>query len=136
MSEKIKGMFGNPERAEEVRNWLLSQGAKENKQICKCGSNIYFVRTNGVVDFVDKTFAELFDIVELQPQHEFKPFDRVLVRDSVIDEWIPSLYSSYRENFKASHATIGGGTWKLCIPYEGNEHLAGAIKIQRRNNNE
>lgn len=128
MAEKIKGMFGHPERAEEVRNWLLSQGAKENRLICKCASNIYFVRTDGVVDYVDEIFAELLDIVELQPKHEFKPFDRVLVRNSETDVWMPFLYGFYREPSSYPHLVMGGSTWTHCIPYEGNESLVGTIK--------
>ena len=79
MSEKIKGMFGNQERAEEVKNWLKSQGAVVVLIACTDANHIYYVREDGCVDYLHENFAELFDIVELpKPPHEFKPFDKVM----------------------------------------------------------
>lgn len=54
---------------------------------------------------------------------EFKPFDKVLVRNS-FGSWYPDLYSHYNGS---SHKTI---TDHYCndkdiLPYEGNEHLLG-----------
>ena len=41
-----------------------------------------------------KKFVELFDIVELpNPKHEFKPFDKVLVRDRRDEPWKCDFYS-------------------------------------------
>lgn len=58
-----------------------------------------------------------------KPAHEFKPFDRVLVRDNKLDIWIVNIFSHKSDN-SFSYVTIGG-SWKYCIPYEGNEHLVG-----------
>lgn len=54
-------------------------------------------------------------------KHEFKPFDRVLVRDGNDDPWRIQLYSHPYEDF---HACLNGVHWQ-CIPYEGNERLLG-----------
>lgn len=57
---------------------------------------------------------------------EFKPFDRVLVRDTDNQQWRAALYDqclSYNENYL--HRVIGEGLYDQCIPYEGNEHLLG-----------
>ena len=54
-------------------------------------------------------------------KHEFKPFDRVLVRDGDDDPWRIQLYSHPYENF---HACLNGVHWQ-CISYEGNENLLG-----------
>lgn len=62
-------------------------------------------------------------------QHKFEPFQKVLVRDKMKDEWEPDLFrrcvvsciSGEHIGFKC----IGCGTYKYCIPYDGNEHLLG-----------
>ena len=62
-------------------------------------------------------------------QHKFEPFQKVLVRDKMKDEWQPDLFrcrvvsgiSGEHIGFKC----IGCGTYKYCIPYEGNENLLG-----------
>ena len=52
---------------------------------------------------------------------EFKPFDKVLVRDGNAYEWQPELF--YRINEEGKYCTLGNVEWSQCIPYEGNEHL-------------
>lgn len=52
---------------------------------------------------------------------EFKPFDKVLVRDGNAFEWQPELF--YRTNEEGKYCTLGDVEWNQCIPYEGNEHL-------------
>lgn len=134
MSEKIKGMFGHPERAEEVRNWLLSQGAVNDTMIeCKNKDAIYYVDNYKMAYLLSLQgkYNVLFDIVELpKPECKFKPFDRVLVRVSETDVWVPSLYGFYRGNEPYPHVMIGGCPWKYCIPHEGNEHLVGTLAIK------
>ena len=58
-------------------------------------------------------------------EHQFKPFEKVLVRDSYEDKWRASFFSNIREGY-AKYVTTGL-VWKFCIPYEGNEHLLGTI---------
>lgn len=55
-------------------------------------------------------------------EYNFKPLDKVLVRDEECNEWRIDFYSHLKEDNK--HVTIGG-IWKYCIPYEGNEYLIG-----------
>lgn len=62
---------------------------------------------------------------------QFKPFDKVLVRDSNDAPWTASYYShkeggSYRGSYP--YITIGNLCFKYCIPFEGNEHLVGTTK--------
>ena len=61
-------------------------------------------------------------IVDLK-EYQFKPFEKVLVRDSYEDKWRASFFSNIREGY-AKYVTTGL-VWKFCIPYEGNEHLLG-----------
>lgn len=56
-------------------------------------------------------------------EYQFKPFDKVLVRENDIQEWRCSLFS---HNSKNGCGFIAAALyWKQCIPYEGNEHLLG-----------
>ena len=57
---------------------------------------------------------------------EFKPIDKVLVRDKDDEEWRTEIFSNYDK-------TVNGDpfyrcfrcVWEQCIPYEGNESLLG-----------
>lgn len=56
-------------------------------------------------------------------ESQFKPFDKVLVRDNEKQVWLPRLFDSHVE--QADFWTQDGKSWKMCIPYEGNESLVG-----------
>ena len=60
-------------------------------------------------------------------EHQFKPFDRVLVRDGESEEWVASFFQYVGESDSSFPFKMiwGCGTWRMCIPYEGNEHLVG-----------
>ena len=66
--------------------------------------------------------AEKKQVVDLK-EHQFKPFEKVLVRDSYYDMWRASFFSHIKEDDGRYVTTCF--TWKFCIPYEGNEHLLG-----------
>lgn len=57
-----------------------------------------------------------------KPEPEFKPFDRILVRDDERDYWRPEFFSYKDED--GNTCCCGGVRWTTAIPYEGNEHLA------------
>nr|DAG54153.1 MAG TPA: hypothetical protein [Caudoviricetes sp.] len=55
---------------------------------------------------------------------QFKPFDKVLVRDNENMKWNCSLFSFYKDDCLFPFSCID--TYhNYCIPYEGNEHLLG-----------
>lgn len=56
-----------------------------------------------------------------KPVHEFKPFDKVLVRDGIGDKWLPDIFGYKIGNCYYCISNY----WNCCIPYEGNEHLVG-----------
>lgn len=62
---------------------------------------------------------------EENPQYQFKPFDRVLVRDIQCEEWKASLYSHKNDSRKPYSYCCNGIYYNHCIPYEGNEKLVG-----------
>lgn len=57
-------------------------------------------------------------------KYEFKPFDKVLVRDTDNDTWQIDLFGwiSIISNYEYKTMT---SCYKQCIPYEGNKHLLG-----------
>lgn len=63
-----------------------------------------------------------FGVSDKEAKHQFKPFDKVLVRDRDEQEWECSLFSHID---KEGCYVCVGSWWLQCIPYEGNEHLLG-----------
>jgi hypothetical protein len=59
-----------------------------------------------------------------KPEHEFKPFDKVLVRDENLATWVPKM-CGYGKMRNGLYRDLEGLSWVQCIPYEGNEHLCG-----------
>lgn len=64
----------------------------------------------------------------IEPKCSFKPFDKVLVRDDEEDVWKADYFSHYEEDDKIAPYVCVGSYYKLCIPYEGSEHLLGTDK--------
>ena len=58
---------------------------------------------------------------------QFKPFEKVLVRDSELEEWRCTFYSHFNSKGVYHHNTVSGA-YVMCIPFEGNEHLVGTTK--------
>ena len=57
-------------------------------------------------------------------EHQFKPFDQVLVRDEDGDIWRAMHYSHYDEHRNVHYCTRA--YWMQCIPYnENTAHLVG-----------
>lgn len=74
-----------------------------------------------------KEYLKRFFGIEEEPKYEFKPFDKVLVRDEDDKEWHISLfareivddYNGLPYKYECSNGTL----WDYCIPFEGNECL-------------
>lgn len=65
-------------------------------------------------------------------KHEFKPFDKVLVRYPDKTElyvsrykWIPGIFQY--KSINSNLYFVSGRAYRDCIPYEGNENLVGTI---------
>ena len=72
------------------------------------------------------TFHEAYTIWEKsKKQSAFKPFDKVLVRDSESDKWRANLFG-YIDKDGYYHCVYAN--WAYCIPYIGNESLLGTTK--------
>ena len=87
-----------------------------------------------VVSIHDPNTGECWDIEDGKAQHlvlevqdnepQFKPFDRVLVRNDDEEIWQPRLYEIYSGGTEKHYCQDGVG-YLQCIQYEGNEHLVG-----------
>ena len=63
-----------------------------------------------------------------KPVCPFEPFQKVLVRDSCNDKWKADYFSHYDEDNSLFPYYCVGCCYKVCIAYEGNEHLLGTDK--------
>lgn len=60
-----------------------------------------------------------------EPKCPFEPFQKVLVRDSDDDVWKADYFSHYDEDESLLPYCCVGENYKVCVAYEGNEHLLG-----------
>lgn len=64
--------------------------------------------------------------LENMKNHQFKPFDKVLVRDRDQGNWKVGIYSHYEKESNMPYACIGSCYYTQCIPYnENTAHLVG-----------
>ena len=63
-----------------------------------------------------------------EPKCPFEPFQKVLVRDFCDEKWKADYFSHYNEDDCLFLYRCVGDSYKVCIAYEGNEHLLGTNK--------
>lgn len=85
------------------------------------------IKSYGLDGLWDKDNLSPNDLMMYEkPEPQFKPFDRVLVRDSKAGGWCADFFSHMREEEDANFPyRCIGGNWRYCLPYEGNEYLLG-----------
>lgn len=94
---------------------------------CPC---FYTFATEEVKDELFKAMDKAgytWDGETLKKKSPFKPFEKVLVRDSESDKWRCAFYSHF-EPSGIYHYCTTGCVYAMCIPFEGNEHLVGTTK--------
>ena len=64
----------------------------------------------------------------VEPKCPFEPFQKVLVRDFCDERWKANYFSHYNEDDCLFPYRCVGDSYKVCIAYEGNEHLLGTDK--------
>lgn len=103
-------------------------------------SDAYGIRTNTCIyvryipaseDMKEKLFKAIDDAGYkwngenlVKKKHEFKPFDKVLIRDYDEELWAAAFYSHKVKGYYP-YITASSMGFKQCIPFEGNEHLIG-----------
>lgn len=79
-----------------------------------------------------KEYLKRFFGIEEKPEYEFKPFDKVLVRQSTDDKWEALFFSNKTENVHKYRCC--GMNYLFCIPYnEQTAHLLGTNKDWEEN---
>lgn len=101
---------------EEEKAKLFDALAKENKRWNAEKKVIEDIKPKPKKD--NATYKKVSD----KPEYEFKPFERVLIRDQKTDKWVVGLYGSKRKVGQYNYICVGALS-VYCIPYEGNEHL-------------
>ena len=66
-------------------------------------------------------------------KQEFKPFEKVLVRDDSDGVWYPAYFAYYKYGTSFPYACMDS-SYRYCIHYEGNEHLLGTTNLYIKNN--
>lgn len=74
---------------------------------------------------IDKNGYTWDGVTLRKKESQFKPFDKVLVRDKESVKWKCAFYSHFEPSSAYPHVTASSGTYAMCIPFEGNEHLVG-----------
>lgn len=117
--------------------WAFEWLSDADKTIGKIGK-ICDIRPVGIeVSFTDPNLANcwypyfVLEKVE-KAAHEFKPFDKVLVRNRENDPWEPDIFKFYGiKDGLLDDPNMPfycmSDCWIMCIPYEGNEHLVGTM---------
>lgn len=67
-----------------------------------------------------------FRATDKETKPQFKPFDKVLVRDRDDRKWGCDFFCHLGD--KEGVFVCISSWWRQCIPYEGNEHLLGTTK--------
>lgn len=77
--------------------------------------------------------ADKKELRKIQPHYDitnFKPFDKVLVRDNDRGKWRASIFSYHIKGRQTRYPFCCiGNSFSQCIPFEGNEHLFGTTDM-------
>ena len=65
------------------------------------------------------------EVEKIKKEHEFNPFDKVLVRDFEEDNWDINLFQEIVGEDIDYQFMCLSGCFNFCVPYEGNEELLG-----------
>ena len=65
------------------------------------------------------------EVEKIKKEHEFNPFDKVLVRDFGEDNWDIDFFQEIGGEDIGYQFICLAAKWNFCIPYEGNEELLG-----------
>lgn len=122
--------------SQDKKNWVC--GLLEDGDFCtniihpsEWSAHFYTFATKEIKDELFKAMDKAgytWDGETLKKKSQFKPFEKVLVRDSEPgSKWRCTFYSYFEPN-SIYHYSTTSGTYAMCIPFEGNEHLVGTTK--------
>lgn len=100
----------------EAVKWLNDK-EKETYQASNAGRRKSLLR-----DILKKYFG-----IEQKQEYEFKPFDKVLVRQCTEDKWEAMIFSNYTDKIRKYRCC--GVNYMYCIPYnDQTAHLLGTTE--------
>ena len=127
-------IYGNKERKVEVIKILEDLGGVNSQRFDGSNENAIYIispEKNNILPFS----GEYLDVIkhgrtelylpELKEGYNFKPFEKVLVRDGDSGIWKCILFSHIDHESKARKYFCISTKWEQCIPFERNEHLVG-----------
>ena len=128
-------------KSKEIQEKLFELGFqwKDYEQVCNIEAPFLFISDNLITYayrmtlFKNQVYTEISaeDIlsIKIEEEYPFKPFDKVLVRDSQDFIWKPNIFGRYYPNASdLKYYMLNDECFRYCIPYEGNEHLAFTTK--------
>lgn len=122
--------------SQDIKNWVC--GLLEDDDFCtniihpsEWNARFYTFATKEVKDKLFKAMDKAgytWDGETLKKkEYQFKPFEKVLVRDTESEKWECTFYSRFNSESRYHHITTSG-MFVMCIPFKGNEHLVGTTK--------
>ncbi|MCK0201333.1 hypothetical protein [Ornithobacterium rhinotracheale] len=117
------GIYWSGENKTEIKDDYYPFLFINEKLSLRVGNNMTIFKSSYEGD-VEITAEEILSI-EIIEEIKFEPFDKVLVRDSISNEWKPRLFEKYISNAVLPFKVISSDNerYQQCIPYEGNEGL-------------
>lgn len=107
------------------KNRHVRKAIEEEKKFL--AEKIIAAKDSRMVDIIKRYLSEYEYLLDEMPKHDFKPFERVLVRRTNQERWKLHLFSR-ESGGDNKYECLGGVGFSQCIPYEGNEHLLGTNK--------
>ena len=116
-SDTVKGMIsvGEPSSAQM---WIRKS---KDYEVSMFQTRVYEQGDKNRIDILNNALSKMNEC-----NYEFKPFDRVLVRDADDETWAAGIYSYYVDvkGCRKKHGVCGNDYgYEQCIHYEGNEDL-------------
>lgn len=99
----------------------------------KYGDEVVIVNDNGQYN-INGVLYQLYILINDYNEFKFKPFDKVLVRDSIQQKWSINIFNrSYLDKDGYNKYECLTDVFNQCIPYEGNESLHDTSKMYEKN---
>ena len=128
---------GDHSRTEEIREAFEKLGYDTSGHLFNAESVLYFTLNGDIrattcncTPAIIKTHPDYKELELPKPHYDisnFKPFDKVLVRDRDESKWGNTYFGFYDEEQKVFVCDCY--EWEQCIPFEGNEHLLGTTDM-------
>lgn len=123
--------------SQDIKNWVC--GLLEDDDFCtniihpsEWNARFYTFATKEVKNKLFKAMDKAGytwdgETLKKKKKPQFKPFEKVLTRDSESEKWGCTFYSHIEPSGIYNYVTTSG-MYAMCIPFEGNEHLVGTTK--------